>query len=327
MPVSYVGNREDVATGSWPFRAPLSITHHLYQALKALGRVRLYDWRERTRIAPDSGDVLIGHPYPRDPASVWNRACLAGGFKARLALTPVHHGMPEICIGLEPYLPHVDRLLGITGPYWWDTWEQGPLAHWKPKMTPVDMAIDVAHYPRVKRRFNPPGRRKFLFIGNGEPYKGAHLVSILFGLTEHHCVWIGADRPFAHLDPRPAVTLSGAAIERLADECDVFLTMGVSDANPTTILEAMAWGFPVACTPQSGYHRIDELTPLSTTDMRHNLAALERFQSAPEAELVILADRARARVERDYRFDRMCATVLGEVRKHVDPHVDAHVDP
>lgn len=319
LPLSYVGDRERVDTGSWPFRAPLSITHHLFQALKALGRVKLYDWRERTRIRPEPGDILIGHPYPGDPGRVWNRACLGPGFKARFAITPVHHGMPEICLDLDRYLPRCDRLLGITGPYWWDTWEQSALAHWKPKMTPVDMAIDVAHYPRVKRRFNPPGKRRFLYIGYGDPCKGAHLLSILFGLANASCVWVGADRDFPNLERRPVMTLAGAAIERLADECDVFITMGVSDANPATILEAMAWGFPVACTPQSGYHRIDELAMLSTTDMRHNLTVLERLQHAPEAELVAVADRARARVESRYGFGRFCDTVLGEVRKHGGP--------
>lgn len=316
LPVSYFGDRERVDSSAWPFHAPLSITHHLLAALRGLDRVRLYDWKERTAIRPAPGDILIGHPFPRDSSRVWNRACLAGGFKARLALAPVHHGLPEICLDLERYLPHCDRVLGITGPYWWETWPDSVYAHWLPKLTPVDMAIDVGHYPRLKRRFNPPGRRRFLFIGNGEPYKGAHLLSILFGRAGSSCVWVGADRDLAHLDPRPPMTFAGPPLERLLDECDVFLTMGVSDANPTTILEAMAWGLPVACTPQSGYHRTPEITTLSTTDMPHNLAVLERFQHAPEDELVAIADRARRLVETRYGFDRFCGTVLDEVGKH-----------
>jgi hypothetical protein len=38
-----------------------------------------------------------------------------------------------------------------------------------------------ANYPRVKRRFRPPGQHKFLFIGTGAPYKKFYLLSILFG--------------------------------------------------------------------------------------------------------------------------------------------------
>src|SRR5205085_8783763 len=180
---------------------------------------------------------------------------------------------------------------------------------------PVDMAVEIARFPRVKRSFNPPGRRKFLFIGNGEPYKGAHLLSQLFGLAErrHECVWIGADRELPHLDRRPPQRLEGAAMERLAAECDVFLTMGISDANPTTILESMAWGFPVACTPQSGYYRMSEIQELSTTDMAHNLAVLERFQSAGDGELLRQADRGRHLVESKFTFERFTGTVLDYV--------------
>ena len=179
------------------------------------------------------------------------------------------------------------------------------------------MAIAIRHFPRVKRAFNPPGRRKFLFIGNGEPYKGAHLLSQLFGLTagKQQCVWIGADRELPNLERRPSQRLQGAVMERLAAECDVFLTMGISDANPTTILESMAWGFPVGCTPQSGYYQMSELKELSTTDMSHNLAVLDYFQSAGEGELLQLAERARSLVETRFTFERYTRTVLDTVMR------------
>jgi len=104
------------------------------------------------------------------------------------------------------------------GPYWFDTWSEGPFARWAPKITHLDMAIETSHFPRVKRAFNPPGRRKFLFIGNGEPYKGAHLLSHLFGLAggKHQCVWIGADRDLPNLERRSPQRLRGAVMEQLA---------------------------------------------------------------------------------------------------------------
>jgi glycosyltransferase involved in cell wall biosynthesis len=185
------------------------------------------------------------------------------------------------------------------------------------------MAIDVGHFPRIKRAFNPAGRRKFLFIGNGETYKGAHLLSHLFGLTggKHQCVWIGADRDLPNLDRRPSQRLEGAVMERLAAECDVFLTMGISDANPTTILESMAWGFPVACTPQSGYYRMSEIKELSTTDMALNLAVLDYFQSAGEGELLQLADQARSLVETRFTFERYTRTVVDTLLR-LAPHLE-----
>lgn len=322
LPLSYVGDRANLDTSAWPSRAPLSITHHVLGALRRLGDVRFYDWKERVHIEAEPGDVLIGHPYPCVPATVFNRACREGLFAARIALVPMHYGLAEYCHAIAPALDSCDHILGIMGPYWFDTWRQGPFAHWTPKITPVDMAVEIRHFPRIKRGFNPKGRRKFLFIGNGEPYKGAHLLSILFGLAHgrHECVWIGADRMLPHLEARPSQRLQGAAVARVAAECDVFLTMGISDANPTTILESMAWGFPVACTPQSGYYRMSEIKELSTTDMAHNLEALEYFQSADESELLATADQARTLVETRFTFERYTRTVLDTVMRLV-PHL------
>jgi len=312
LPLAYVRDRDTLDTSHWPATAPLSITHHVLRALRGLDEVRFYDWKERVVIRNQPDDVLIGHPFPDDLSRAFNRACLKGHFAARVAMNPLQYGLPEYVQALAPALDACDHILGITGPYWFDTWSQGPFARLTPKITRLDMAIDISRFPRVKRSFNPAGRRKFLFIGNGGPQKGTHLLSHLFGLArgKHECVWIGADRNFPNLERRPFQVLERAAVERLAAECDVFLTMGVADANPTTILEAMAWGFPVACTPQSGYYRMSEIRELSTSDMALNLAVLDYFQSADETELLQLADRARSLVERHYTFERFTQTVV-----------------
>jgi hypothetical protein len=321
VPLGYVRDRDALDTSRWPPRSPLSITHHLLQALRTLDDVRFYDWKEHVAIRPRPGDVLIGHPYPDDLGTAFNRACLKGGFAARVALNPLHYGLPEYCQALAPALDACDHILGITGPYWFDTWNEGPFARWTPKITRLDMAIAIERFPRVKRTFHEPGRRKFLYIGHAQPTKGTELLSELFGRARgrHECVWIGADRKLPNLDARPPQRLEGAAVERLAAECDVFLTMGVSDANPTTILESMAWGFPVACTPQSGYYRMSEIQELSTTDMARNLAVLDDFQAAPERALLEQADRARSLVER-FTFERFTRTVLDTLTR-LAPHL------
>jgi glycosyltransferase involved in cell wall biosynthesis len=314
IPFSLVGRRDSVDVSRWPERSPVIIAARLFDALQARGPVRLYDWTERVSIRGGPNDVLLGHPGSAD--FVWNRSFNEGRSGARIALFPLSHGMPEANTYFEPFVQRVDAILGIMGSYWWDTWRAGPFAHWADKLTPVDMAIDAARFPRVKTSFNPPGRRTFLYIGRDGPQKGTHLLSTLFGLAKRHrCIWIGPGRPIPHVEARGFAHLTPAYMRRLAEECDVFITMGVSDANPTTILEAMAWGFPVCNTPESGYHRLPELIGLSTTDMQHNLAVLDRMQDAPEAELRTQADLARARVERDFGWDRFLGTVLGAVER------------
>jgi len=316
LPVSLLGRRDRVEVSAWPDRAPVTITARLYQALSTRGRTLLYDWTERVPVAAGPADVLVGHPFPGDDARVWNRAILAGTAGVRIALLPLSHRMAEANAFLDPFVPRLDAILGIMGPYWWDTWRQGPFAHWADKITPVDMAIDVARFPRLKTHFNPPGRRKFLYLGGEGAQKGTHLLSILFGLApRHRCVWVGHGRPVPNVEQRGFAVLSPGYLRRLAEECDVLVTLGVSDANPTTILESMAWGFPVCCTPESGYHRMPELVALSTTDMAHNVAVLDRLQDAPEAELRAQADLARRRVEADFGWDRFLATVISGIER------------
>ncbi len=311
VPISYVGARSAVRTDRWPSRAPTSITAHVYHALAARADTRLYDLREHVAIRGGGGDVLLGHYLAGDESGVWQRACREGRFDVRVAMNPLHHQMSEVCAELDPYVPMVDRVFGIMGPYWYDTWRASALAHWFPKIVPFDMAIDIAAFPRLKTHFNPPGRRRFLYIGWAGAQKGTHLLSILFGLAKsQHCVAVGPRRPLPNLECRHRILFTLPYLQRLAEECDCLLVPGVSDANPTVVLEAMAWGFPVACTPQSGYYNIPEVLPLSITDMTHNLAMLDLLQEADESELTARADAARALIATHYTWERFTTNLV-----------------
>jgi glycosyltransferase involved in cell wall biosynthesis len=316
LPLSYAGRRDRVRTESWPARAPTSITANVYRALSERAPTRLYDVREHTLIRGGPGDVLIGHYLAGDPAGVWQRSCRDGRFALRIAMNPLHHHMPDVCGELDSYVPMVDRIFGIMGPYWYDTWRESALAHWFPKIVPFDMAIDIAAYPRLKPGFNPPGRRRFLYIGWAGAQKGTHLLSILFGLAKtHRCIAVGPATAVPNVECRPRVLFTQAYLQRLAAECDFLLVPGVSDANPTVVLEAMAWGFPVACTPQSGYYNMPEILPLSITDMRHNLALLDMLQEASERDLLARAEAGRALVAARYTWDRFVETLCGALNR------------
>jgi glycosyltransferase involved in cell wall biosynthesis len=311
LPLSYVGPRERVQTGRWPSRAPTSITAHVYEALRKRTATRLYDVREHGLVRGGDGDVLIGHYLAGDDSGIWQRSCREGRFAVRIAMNPLHHRMSEVCAELDPYVPMVDRIFGIMGPYWYDTWRESALGHWFPKIVPFDMGIDIARFPRLKTRFNQPGKRRFLYLGWAGAQKGTHLLSILFGLARsHQCVAVGPASPIPNVDCRRRVLFTPSYLQRLAAECDFLLVPGVSDANPTVVLEAMAWGFPVACTPQSGYCNIPEILPLSITDMRHNVATLDMLQQADERDLLARADAARSLVATCYTWERFTTTLL-----------------
>src|SRR5665647_1142413 len=303
--VSLLGDRTSVRTESWPARSPFSVTHNVYSRLKERLPVHLYDWQESVSISNQGCDILLGHPHLLDQSKVWDRAFRRGGWGLRIAMTPLSHRHAHVSGRLDRFVPGLDAIFGIMGPYWGDTWQNSALAHWAPKLTRLDMAIDVQRFPFVKTSFNPPGKRRFLYIGNDNPDKGLVLLSILFGLARtSRCTWIGTGRDVPNLEHRSWRPFTAEAVQLLAEEFDFLITMGTSDANPTTILEAMAWGLPVCCTPQSGYYRMPEITSMSINDMNQNVNILDMLQEAPETELLTLAKKARALVERDYTWER-----------------------
>ena len=308
-----------LASNGVPLQAPYSITVNLHRYLAARGKVKLYDWRETGTIALQPDDILLGHPHP-DPETLVQKTMRAGArCRLKALLFPIHHAIPEINEYALPLLDSADVVLGIMGPYWYDTLESSFLAEWKKKIVRLDLAVNALEYPLLKTKFNAPGRRGYLYIGNHRPEKGIEALSkTLEKLGAYPRGWVGGGEDIPHV-PRIARyrALTREFVAGLAKDYDIFLNTSVSDANPATILEAMAWGFPVACTPQSGYYNMPTIIPLSTTDIGANVAALEELQHAPEERLRELSRANRALVETQYTWEKFCATVWHALEPYV----------
>jgi glycosyltransferase involved in cell wall biosynthesis len=102
----------------------------------------------------------------------------------------------------------------------------------------------------------------------------------------------------------------------MAERFDFFITTGIADPNPTTILESMAWGFPVICTPQSGYYETAYLRNVHHEDMGRSVATLRELQFAPEEDLRQMADEARKAAETDYNWEKFVSTIFSTL--HID---------
>jgi glycosyltransferase involved in cell wall biosynthesis len=311
--------RRAVGDNGGPLPAPYSITVNLHRYLAERHAVRLYDWRETGTIELAVNDILLGHPHP-DPQTLMQQM-LRSGTRCRLKalLFPIHHAMTEINEYALPLLDSADVVLGIMGSYWYDTLESSFLAEWKKKIVRLDLAVNASEYPLLKNKFNAPGRRGYLYIGNNRPEKGIEVLSkTLEKLDSYPRGWVGGGPEIAHV-PRISGyrSLTRDFIAGLAEKYDIFLNTSFSDANPATILEAMAWGFPVACTPESGYYNMPTIVPLSTTDIDANVAALEELQHAPEERLRELSRANRALVETQYTWERFCGTVWDSLAPYV----------
>ena len=334
FPISAIGNRQKINIRDWPEISPISITKHLFESFSKKIPTHLYHISEEIKIKFTPEDIFIGHPYfpySRNRTGVTNISLnsIKSYNRPRFCaiISPLHcnieiktnHINKDYLDSINQLIDKIDIIFAIMGKYWWDKWDSSPYAHWKHKMVRLDMAIDVKYFPKIKERFNPKGKRKFFYIGNTSPNKGTNLLSILASRLKNYTFgWIGGGKNDEIPGVRrisPWTILTPDFMKELARYYDIFITCGVADANPTTILEAMSWGFPVICTPQSGYYETDYLKNIYHDDIEKSIEVLNKFQFMEEEELMAISHKAREVVEREYNWDRFLNTIWETLKK------------
>ena len=323
LSASSIGSRTSPDMTWWPKRSPYENTKKIFERLSSRLPTRLYDLSEQVYCPLKSSDIFIGHPlFPHVPGQkgVTERT-LEQSFKPKTValISPIHcdvtiqttHINREYMEDIDRILSKADLLFAIMGPYWVDQWPSSPFAHWIPKMVPLDMAIDTTYFPRIKRQFNVQGQRKFLYIGQNDPMKGTDfLVQLAKRLKPDTVGWIGdgpAIEGVNHLSSGRALTPQ--FMSQIADSFDIFISTSRADPNPTTILESMAWGFPVCCTPQSGYYETEYRKNIFRDDIDRSIDILEALQSADSNILMAMADQAREVVVQKYTWGRFVTTI------------------
>lgn len=296
--------------------SPETITRELYKFLSTKKDVAYYDWC--TMGCPPMGpdDVIIGHPHS-DPNTIMHNA-FKRQLKGKYLIFPLHHGAPEHNLPFDGLVKQADGVLNIMGKYWYDTLENSPFAHWKPKITRVDMAVDASHYPYMRQKFAPPGKRNFLYVGNSNPEKNVgYLGEIMARMPESRLHWYGSYPASGN-----NITFHGYANltpdlgRKIVEDCDFFISPSRSDANPTTLLETTAWGIIPTCTKQSGYWEDEVFTNIPIDDPDGAVQVLNRLQHEPEENLLARAKHARSVVESEHSWARFCETVWRVLGKH-----------
>jgi glycosyltransferase involved in cell wall biosynthesis len=98
-------------------------------------------------------------------------------------------------------------------------------------------------------------------------------------------------------------------MSEIAKDFDFFVNASKADPNPTTILESMAWGFPVVCTPQSGYYENSYRLNIHREDKEGAVQTLRALQTMEEDRLLGMAEEARRVVLRDYTWDKFADVI------------------
>jgi glycosyltransferase involved in cell wall biosynthesis len=290
---------------------PAAITNELVKRLSFRYDVKIYDWAEKVVIKPEPGDILIGHPHPSSN-SIFRNSFFQQGWKKRILMNPFAHAYPRYIAYFDDLVLACDDYLAICGRYWNDTISNSIVSHWQPWVTHLDLAVNLQNFPQVKQAFNAPGQRRFLYIGRTTDFKGCDYLSALADANPNITVgWIGSGKISSkRIVAHGSKNFSDEDSLKLVAEYDFLLTCGRSDANPTTILEASAWGLIPVCTPQSGYYQEDWIINIPLDNIEEASKVLRRLNLETDSVLLEYQDRARLVLENHYNWDRFAQQVI-----------------
>lgn len=288
-----------------PIKAPLSISYHVAKALSGRYRLKLYHLKERLALEPEEGDILLGHLWT-DPESVVQRALDDGRFAKKFLIGPYNHD-PRQVGWMRDAIQKCDAYFAICGDYWMETFDRSPFPDLKEMVIHLNMAIDMADYPYIKKKFSKPGERSFFYIGRYGSFgdeKGVRLLENLADMVPgFRGGYICPDGEIKgwHRISRPT-SLTRGFMERIAAGYDIFINMSRADAQATTVLEAMSWGFPVACTRETGYTD-DALFHLDLENEEHNLDTIKKIQEVSSRDLETMVDVNRKALSVKYSWN------------------------
>jgi glycosyltransferase involved in cell wall biosynthesis len=238
-------------------------------------------------------------------------------------MAPFNHGDLRQIAFEDPIIPSCDLILAITGPYWFRTVKESRCSHWRPKMIHLDLAIDRGDFPPVKTSFAAPGERRVVYIGHSGSFKNtSHLSEIAALVPDAEFAWMGTGaRPIPGLTALGQIDFASQSGKDLVSQFDFLLTVGNADANPTTILEAMAWGLIPICTPTSGYDGIPSIPNVPVDDAAAAAAVVRGLLFVNEPDLLAMQSANWRLLHDHYNWDRFAAQVAEAIESTESPHL------
>ena len=301
--------------------SPFCIGNEVGDRLARDYAVRYYDWRDRSVIEARAGDVLLGHPHRRR-GTVFTASLRDPNFARRILIQPYAPDMRQNSYTNQS-IDACDLFLTITGNHWFERIGESDFARWRPKMRHMDLAVNRAHFPLLKARFNPPGKRRFVYIGNTAHLKNTGYLSRLRAQCRGADIsWVGrGKRRIVGVPAHGFVDFSKPQAQDLIRQFDFMITVGSLDPNPTTILESMSWGLVPVCTPQSGYDGRPGIVNLPLDDVGGAQAVFDRLQQMDDVALRQLQAEGQAQLDSYYNWDRFYAAVRAAIESDESPSI------
>ena len=300
--------------------APDAIGRHLKQSIEKDYQVTTYNYDEYKIISPGIADVLIGHWHP-NPFTVFRLSAQKKGWKRIIALAPFcpdHKAWHNAFA--NKIIEKCDRYLAITGNAWMKRLKVSPFHHWESKIVHLDLAVDRKDFPFIKVNFNTVGKRRFLYIGNTAWCKNiSFLEKLAQEFPEIDFSWIGGNKSLKRLKILGKFDFSKQEAKKLIQEYDFLITVGSADANPTTILEAMAWGLIPVCSVQSGYEGFSGIRNIPIDNIDDAVKIINELQYVSEEQLNKWQQENLVELDSHFNWDRFCEQVLNEIESKDSP--------
>ena len=299
LQTTYRNNWKKTIDWTSPIKAPYSISYNLLSVLSKEYYIKLYNIHERVKIILSEDDIFLGHPCPDyktkklgtnswstfDKKQVTNQVILNYPNDKRVfGIAPFNHSVNQIGWAI-PLYKQLHNFIAICGDYWFDNLHKSPFAGCFNNISMLNMAIDTEQYPRLKKNFSPKGKRKFLYIGRVSEEKNIKELEKIATLNPNFIGGYIADGEIKGWNKiADRAVLSTHFVQQYLLEYDFFITLSTYDAQATTILEAMSWGFISVCTPQTGY-TLEETYCFDIENTKLNLEKIEVLQFLDEKVL------------------------------------------
>lgn len=221
---------------------------------------------------------------------------------------------PGVIDGFE----RAKKIIALCGVHQYNLTKDDPkLSRWFPKLVRVDQGIDRAMFPLIKRKFNPPGERKFYYFGLHTGAKGDDM-TVLAANRFGYKVFMTADMHHStNIVPLGYVGNSDSKTwTMLAEEADFLIQPARCDCSPMNVLEAMSRGFipiitPAAALPVEGPFHI------GFPELGNVERAMEVCQNMPTKELYARQAQCLKAIDDYYNMPRFMNDVWSVIKEDV----------
>lgn len=301
---------------------PDSIGRNLANYLSKKYVVKFYDWMSWEKIIPSVGDILIGHANP-NPYTVFRRSMKDVRWLKVILLQPFSTYRPHVAY-LEHIFPYIDGFAAITGGYWVNEQKKGIYKSLEKYFYPIDLAVDLSDFPKVKNNFNERGKRRFLYIGNSDPCKNLSLFkSIAEKVGSENFGTVGAQ--VEGISYHGVMDFSDVNARGVISQYDFLLVTSFADANPTVVLEAMAWGLLPICTETCGYTSEDGVYIIRAEEYGQIIKDIIKFVDVNESFLLEWQRKNYELLKAKFSWVRFCEDVMAVINMPKQPTLKGRV--